>query len=438
MDRKFSGLAPRAALVAMALGAALTPSLVPDPSAAAGPAHYRKHHATAPALRKVSAPETFFPMTGGRTVHDLRTYSSKHRSTDIVAPCRSVVVAAHPGVVRLTRSGKGANRYGVRVATKDHGGLVTTTAHLSQVLVRSGQVVAAGQRIGRVGKRTATKSCRSSFSVHSNGHWRNPSTWLDTYVGHQPPVGALFGDPGFVIASFNLLGASHTRSGHAFPSAAVRMPKEYRLLRARKVDVAGLQEFQPEQKAQFDRLAKGAYGIYHFVGRKGRKDTENAVIWRKSVFSLVRGETFEIPYFNGNIRHLPVVLLRNRVTGRSAYFMNAHNPADVRGPAQHWRNRAVQIERDKMAALARTGRAVFLTGDFNDRQEAFCPLTAKMLAISPNSVPAATCDYPAGGSIDWIFGAGPTRFTWYLRDQTPKKNRLSDHPLVLAKAHLQH
>jgi endonuclease/exonuclease/phosphatase family metal-dependent hydrolase len=250
-------------------------------------------------------------------------------------------------------------------------------------------------------------------------------------------VGALFDDPGFVIASFNVLGASHTRRSKKFPVASVRMTKEYRLLQSRKVDVAGLQELQAEQATQFDRLSRGAFGSYHFVGPKGRQDTENSLVWRKSRFQFLSGQTYDVPYFNGNIRHMPVVLLRDKRTGRSAYFMNTHNPADVNGRQQQWRDRAVQIERQKMLQLTRTGRAVFLTGDFNDHEEAFCPLTAKSLATSPNSVPSMACAYPGGKSIDWMFAAGPTRFSWYLRDTSPQAGRLSDHPLLLARAHLR-
>lgn len=440
MNAKILGSSRRSGLAAVIIGAFLAPALVTDPGAASASPQYREQRpvkATGPQLRKVSAPNTFFPVTGGGTVRDLRSFSSRHRGTDLAAPCDSPVVAAHPGIVRIETSTKRGLRYAVRVVTKGRGGLVTGAAGLSGVTVQPGQMVAAGQQIGAVA-RTSRQGCGTFFSVKTAGRWRNPSKWLDAHVGAPPPVGDLFSDPGFVIASFNVLGATHTRDDDQFPVASERMPKEYRLLQLHKVDVAGLQEFQDEQKAQFEELSDGTFGIYHFVGPKGKPDTDNAIIWRKSVFEFVSGDTYDVPYFNGNIRHMPIVLLRNRLTGRSAYFMNTHNPADVRGPAQEWRDQAVEIQRQKMAQLGRTGRAVFLTGDFNDRQEAFCPLTENMLSVSPNSVPSISCAYPDQGSLDWIFAAGPTRFSWFLRDQTPVTDNLSDHPIVVARAHLRY
>ena len=82
------------------------------------------------------------------------------------------------------------------------------------------------------------------------------------------------------------------------------------------------------------------------------------------------------------------MLLREKSTGRTAYFLNTHNPANVRGNAAHYRAQAIAIEKAKIIQLRATGRPVFLTGDFNDRQAAFCPLTANKLAISPNSIPS--------------------------------------------------
>jgi hypothetical protein len=151
----------------------------------------------------------------------------------------------------------------------------------------------------------------------------------------------------------------------------------------------------------------------------------------------VEGHTFDIPYFNGNIRHVPAVLLRQKSSGRTAWFLNVHNPANTRGNAAGWRAKAVQIEKNKIIELRRTGRPVFITGDFNDRQNAFCPLTANKLTISPNSIPSVTCKYPRETTIDWIFAAGQTRFSYYLRDKSPQTSKISDHPIVITRAHLQ-
>ena len=258
-------------------------------------------------------------------------------------------------------------------------------------------------------------------------------------MGKPPPVSNLFGTTGFNVASFNLLGASHTARSSRFATYKPRLDRAVTLMNRYKLDVVGTQEFQ--ETTQFDYfVAKGyskTWGAHYWNPAGKARDTENAIIWRKSKMEFVSGSTFDIPYFNGNTRHVPAVLLREKSSGRTAYFLNVHNPANVRGNAAGWRAKAIKIERAKIIELRKTGRPVFITGDFNDRREAFCPLTAGKLTISPNSVPRMTCVYPRQTSIDWIFAAGQTRFSYYLRDTYSQRANISDHPVVRARAHLQ-
>ena len=90
----------------------------------------------------------------------------------------------------------------------------------------------------------------------------------------------------------------------------------------------------------------------------------------------------------------------------------------------------------RLRGICATGRPVFLTGDFNDRLPAFCPLTANKLTITPDSIPSMSCAAPKSVGIDWIYAAGGARFTRYARDWKPKNMRLTDHPIVWARAHL--
>jgi hypothetical protein len=149
------------------------------------------------------------------------------------------------------------------------------------------------------------------------------------------------------------------------------------------------------------------------------------------------GSYIDVQYFEG-IRHMPVVQLRERATGRTAYFINVHNPASGVGYGDQTAHRraAIATERAKIIELRATGRPVFLTGDFNDRLAAFCPLTAGILTITPDSVPSGTCAPPRSLGIDWIFAAGPARFSRYARDWKPKDLRLTDHPIVWTRAHM--
>ena len=48
---------------------------------------------------------------------------------------------------------------------------------------------------------------------------------------------------------------------------------------------------------------------------------------------------------------MPVVLLREKSSGRTFYVMNTHNPANVGGNAAGWRAKAIAIEKRKIISL---------------------------------------------------------------------------------------
>jgi endonuclease/exonuclease/phosphatase family metal-dependent hydrolase len=415
----------RALVGLLSLGVLATPTLLP----AAGDAATQD-----PKNRVVSAPNVFYPVKGAQAVKDLRTSTRKHAGTDIKAACNAGVYSSHPGIARVVTSPKLGNYVSV---TSNKSGLVTGYGYLSRALVTNGQILQSGQALGYVGKK-AGSDCRLYFSVSRAGARQNPTWWLNRYVGSTPPVPRLFDDPGFLVASFNVLGASHTARSKVYATGNTRINRATTMLNTRKIDVVGTQEFQ---ETQFDYwVSRGnlnTWGAYYWDPAGRKRDTENALIWRKSTMEFVSGTTFDIPYFNGNIRHVPAVLLRERATGRTAYFMNVHNPANTKGNAAVYRARAIRIEKQKIIDLRATGRPVLFTGDFNDRQKAFCPLTQNKLTISPNSIPAMACAYPRQTSIDWIFAAGQVRFSNFLRDTYTQTARISDHPIVQARAHLQ-
>jgi hypothetical protein len=420
----------RALVGLLSLAVVLTPVLVSGTSTAAKVQN--------PKFRKVSAPNVFYPVTGTKAVKDLRSFGKKKRKgTDIKAPCGTTVWASHPGVAQVTTSTAWGGKSVIRVIS-GRDGLVTQYGFLSRANVATGQIIQSGQALGVMGANPSTKHCALYFSVAGRGRVVNPTTWLNAMVGKTPPVSGLFNTRGINLASFNMLGASHTRSGSRYSTYPSRMVRAVSMFNTRGLDVIGTQEFQ---EVQFDYfMAKGygnTFGAHYWDPEGKRRDTENAIIWRKSTMEYVSGSTFDIPYFGGNIRHVPIVLLRQKSSGRTAYFLNVHNPANTKGNAAGWRAKAIQIEKAKIIELRKTGRPVFLTGDFNDRQNAFCPMTYQKLSISPNSVPSMGCAYPRETTIDWIFAAGQTRFSYYLRDRSTQTSRISDHPIVMTRAHLQ-
>ncbi|MBO9523064.1 MAG: peptidoglycan DD-metalloendopeptidase family protein [Nocardioidaceae bacterium] len=389
-----------------------------------------------PASRRTSyAPNVIFPVAGGRAV-DQRTFG-KRPGTEIKASCTNVVRAAHPGTAVVTSS-RTAGPNLVRIVASRRS-LTTSYGYMRAATVKTGQLVQAGQPIGYVGHLGIAKSCSLYFAVTSAYGTRtlNPSKFLDTYVGKPMPTRWLFDNTGFVLASFNTLGASHTPAGSRYPTYAWRTPRQVALLGTYGVDVVGLQEFQKPQRASFLATAGSTYGIFPATAYK--TDTENSIIWRNSTMELVSATTFDVPYFDGHPRKMPIVLLRHRQSGREAYFINVHNPASVApwGNQTQWRQKAIAIERAKIVELRASGKAVFLTGDLNDRAPAFCPLTQGKLMLAPNSIPSMTCSMPAKNyGIDWVLAAGPARFSQYGYDWTPKTQRLTDHPIVWARTHI--
>jgi len=99
-----------------------------------------------------------------------------HNGEDIGAPMGADVVATNDGIVRITVdhifSGKGV--------FIDHGlGFYTMYFHLSEVLVKDGDLVTAGQIIGKVGATGRATGPHLHWGVKLNGARVNPYSLLD-------------------------------------------------------------------------------------------------------------------------------------------------------------------------------------------------------------------------------------------------------------------
>ena len=286
-----------------------------------------------------------------------------------------------------------AGNWLVQVSTGE-GRLTTWYAHMQSLTVADGQIVQAGQQIGEVGTLGNSTGCHLHFEVHPRGgsiyeDGVDPSEWLQTHAGSgqqvqtvssssavQPSTtGSSIAGPSttgtpasgsFVLASFNVLGNSHTGPGGHHPgwaNGAARMRGAINLLDRSGAEVAGLQELQRPQRQALVRLAGNRYAVYSPPG-----DTDNSITWRRDRWSFVSADTVPIPYFHGNIRDMPIVRLRNLATKGDAIFVNVHNPADVHGNAARFRAEAMRRELAIMRSLARYDVPAFLTGDFNARE----------------------------------------------------------------------
>jgi lipoprotein NlpD len=92
-----------------------------------------------------------------------RRWGRPHEGIDMAAPIGTPVYAAAAGTVLY--SGDRVRGYGNMVVLKHSGGLVTVYAHNSVVLVKTGEAVAMGQEIARVGDTGRSTAPHLHFEV---------------------------------------------------------------------------------------------------------------------------------------------------------------------------------------------------------------------------------------------------------------------------------
>jgi hypothetical protein len=239
----------------------------------------------------------------------------------------------------------------------------------------------------------------------------------------------------FNLASFNVLGASHTLNGaRGMASGSVRIVRATQLLERHQVDVAGFQEMQASQLTKFLAITKGEWAVYPGFSIK-KIDTENSIGWRTDKFTLVQATTVKIPYFNGSPRRMPLVLLRDKASGMLGYFANYHNPADTARYHHQakWRAEANRVQIALQNQIWTRGIPRFVTGDMNERAPYFCRVakSAPLKAARPNTyVKDGTCYANRPRAVDWILGARKVTFSNYDEDRSHLVDITTDHPVI--------
>ncbi|MFI2708055.1 endonuclease/exonuclease/phosphatase family protein, partial [Nocardioides sp. CER28] len=241
----------------------------------------------------------------------------------------------------------------------------------------------------------------------------------------------------FRIATFNVLGASHTRKGgdsFIHTPYQKRMGYAVRALTHAVVDVIGFQEFEPPQASAFASQMGSAWGMFPEPGSHAA-DGRQTIAWRQETMELVQTSTLTYPYFHGQTIHTPVVKLRVRATDDTFWVINVHNPATgcavCGGNNDRWRKAAVAHEIAAIKTLGADGTPVFLVGDMNSKGQFYCEMSAALpLAFAAGgSNGSAGCRPPRPTPIDWILATRGVGFSGYLSDDSALVDASSDHPV---------
>ena len=241
--------------------------------------------------------------------------------------------------------------------------------------------------------------------------------------------------PTFRTASFNLLGYGHTKnSSSRYEDGVTRTDYAVTVLDRRGIDVVGFQEFQNEQYDRFVDLVGDSWATYP-GNQLSSAAMHNSIAWRTEHWALVSARSIPIIYADGAWIKMPFVLLQHKESGRMMWFANFHNAYGRTAAAQRYRDQARALEIELANRLWETGVPLILTGDMNERETYFCPMTsqAPMKSAAGGSYgTGSSCTPPDDMRIDQIFGSPYLQFTNYKVAESRLIRKTTDHPLVYA------
>lgn len=112
----------------------------------------------------------------GKRLDPVKQGWANHEGLDLGAPEGTPVVAPGPGKV-VFAGARGA--YGLLVEIKHANGLTTRYAHLSKILVKPGQNLKTGARIGLVGSTGRSTGPHLHYEISRNGKTVNPLNFIE-------------------------------------------------------------------------------------------------------------------------------------------------------------------------------------------------------------------------------------------------------------------
>ena len=165
--KRGEALAPGRPVFLLGKSATQGPAAVEDPALMASPA---------PAATKSTAPLRW-PLAAPRLTSRFgKRWGKEHEGIDMAAPIGTPVLAASAG--NVIYAGDQVRGYGNMVVVKHDGGLVTVYAHNSLMLVHTGDRVAVGQEIARVGDTGRATAPHLHFEVRRGEVPQDPMQFL--------------------------------------------------------------------------------------------------------------------------------------------------------------------------------------------------------------------------------------------------------------------
>lgn len=121
-----------------------------------------------PMGRPVNKDDYFFDSSlFGKRINPISGYGFEmHPGVDMSAPRGTPVFSAGNGEVYSVRSSE--NGYGNSIILKHENGFFTLFAHLSKIIVRTGEKVARGQKIGEIGNTGRTTGAHLHYEIRIN------------------------------------------------------------------------------------------------------------------------------------------------------------------------------------------------------------------------------------------------------------------------------
>lgn len=237
------------------------------------------------------------------------------------------------------------------------------------------------------------------------------------------------------VSTINCLGDSHTRPGGDKPhwlNSRVRTNKLVKVIKARSLDIICLQEFQSVQKSHFLKKSyiKKHYGLHN--------EADNAVAWDRRIWKKVDSGFYSIPYFGGQTKKMPWVVLQHLKTGVRIVVSSAHSPANTRGDASEWRRQGWKNigEWAQYAADLRHIDAVFVGLDANAYAKYFRPAISKVGGTISGIDEFWGIDYNVmwTGKVEGLDDPSDEP-EWHFHEsyRTDRISKMTDHPVVRGK-----